>query len=74
MLTETAMNNLPEYYQEVYRLREECNDVISDVIELSQTKRLKNYIENKEDVMEFVELLWNHALENMYESKFYSLK
>ena len=59
-------------YFAVFRLREECHDVLYNSLELSNTKYLNKYVSKKEEIGSFAEMLIQHVCENMHESSFYT--
>ena len=73
MLTELT-KRLPSTYVDVCHLREECNDVLYNLLELSHTKNLKNYVDSKDDIRDLAKMLYDHVYEHMHEKTFYSPK
>ena len=62
---------LPDCYPDVVHLREECNDVLENVLSLSETIHLKKYVNSKDDIIKLAHVLYDHVYENMHNSQFY---
>lgn len=62
---------LPDCYPDVVHLREECNDVLANVLSLSETIHLKKYVDSKDDIIKLTAVLFDHVYENMHNCQFF---